>query len=104
MTAQAVKWMLRQLLKVGGVRRYVESHLKLLQSPFVPPGHFYSPLPDPKAIEAARERIFRPDRSLEGVQLHSENQRALLVQLLAYYPSFRWSEEAVSGNRYWLNN
>jgi hypothetical protein len=100
MTQQAVKWMLQHLLKHGGFRGYLEQQL----SPFVPPGHFYSPLPDRKAIEALWPKIYRPDLSLESVRLHTEDQRALLVKLLDYYPSFRWGEKAVSGQRYWLNN
>ena len=109
MTGELVKWMLRQLLRNGRIRRYLESQLSteilsLPQIRFVPPGHFYSPLPDVKEIEAAWGKIYRPNQTTESIELHYENQRDLLTQLLAYYPSFRWGEEPLRGHRYWMKN
>ncbi len=107
--AEIVKWMLRQLLRSVKITRYLEGQLSaailnLPQIRFVQPGHFYSPLPDLTEVEAEQERIYRLPQAINGIDLQPENQRDLLAQLLAYYPSFRWTEEPLRGHRYWLRN
>lgn len=49
---------------------------------FVPPGHFYSPVPDLVDIRRRKDAIFDPDRDLPGVDLR-EQQQLELFGLLA---------------------
>ncbi|MCM3904765.1 MAG: class I SAM-dependent methyltransferase [Pyrinomonadaceae bacterium] len=105
----AVKWALRQLLRHKTVARYLEEQLsaaffQLPQIRFVPPGHFYSPLPDLKEIDKERERIYRLPQGADGVDLNSERQQSLLRELFQFYPSFCWKDEPTEEHRYWLNN
>jgi hypothetical protein len=105
----AAKWALRQILRHEMAARYLSEQMSasLLQVPqlrFVPPGHFYSPLPDVSEVENDKARIYLLPQSDDGVDLHIEHQFALLQQLLCYYPSFCWHEERTKDLRYWLRN
>jgi hypothetical protein len=105
----AVKWALRQLLRHKVVGRYLEEQLsgaifQLPQIRFVPPGHFYSPLPDLEEVERDVERIYRLPQPEDGVDLNSEKQLSLLSELLNYYPLFCWKDEPMGKLRYGLRN
>jgi hypothetical protein len=105
----AVKWALRQLLRHKTVSRYLEGQLSdaILQLPtirFVPPGHFYSPLPDLNEVENQVERIYRFPQPDDGVDLKDEEQLCLLEALFSYYPKFCWKEQPTDNLRYWLTN
>jgi predicted O-methyltransferase YrrM len=49
---------------------------------FAPPGHFYSPIPDPSEIDRRRAELFSTSpESLPGIDLRVENQLALLERI-----------------------
>jgi hypothetical protein len=49
---------------------------------FAPPGHFYSPIPDPCEIDLRRTELFyNSPKSLPGIDLRVENQLALLERI-----------------------
>jgi predicted O-methyltransferase YrrM len=69
----------------------------------VPPGHFYSPVPDLADIWAQADRLFDGDRSLPGVDLRSEAQVALF-RTLAALARDAVLEQAEPATRYRVDN
>lgn len=55
---------------------------------WVSPGHFYSPIPDFESLVAHRERLFRTDRPLAGIDLRADSQLAMLEKMCRYYEDF----------------
>lgn len=69
------------------------------------PGHFYSPLPDMRALRANSQRIF--DQSVgdvPGVQLNEPAQLELAERFAAYYDEMPFPERRVDDCRYHLDN
>src|SRR4051812_40934692 len=83
--------------------RKVPTKLKLcydiLRAPYfksVPPGHFYSPLPDMVEVRRRAGRIFATARDeLPGLDLNREKQREFLEVFKSYY-SFLPFERSVN--------
>ena len=72
---------------------------------WVPPGHFYSPLPSLLELQADEERIFRVPPDLPGIDLRAEAQLALLSEMRPYVAEMPFP--ASSGDpefRFWLDN
>ena len=68
---------------------------------FVPPGHFYSALPDLPAVRRDEARLFAPPpRSLPAIDLREPAQLVLLRQLAAFYPDIPFQDEPSPGLRY----
>ena len=65
---------IRRLLKA--IRAFGRS----VGAPFVPPGHFYSPIVDPKEIAAERNRIWPARPVAAGVDWNDDGHRQLLVE------------------------
>jgi predicted O-methyltransferase YrrM len=70
---------------------------------FVPPGHYYSPIPSVDDIETAA-RSLPNATTLAGVELDEPGQRALLEELAAFYPSLPFTDSGASGLRYRFDN
>lgn len=69
------------------------------------PGHFYSPLPDMKALKANAPRIF--DQSVDdvpGVALNEASQLELVERFAAYYDEMPFPEHRTEDCRYHLDN
>jgi predicted O-methyltransferase YrrM len=72
---------------------------------FVPPGHYYSPIPNWQEVRRDAERIFAPAADgLPGVRLNREGQVAFLRELSTFYAEMPFAESEGSGTRYYLNN
>jgi len=71
---------------------------------WVPPGHFYSPIPDPNEIRGRQERIFSVPPELPGIDLNAKGQLDLLKELVAFYGEMPFTEEKKQGLRYYFNN
>jgi len=72
---------------------------------FVPPGHYYSPIPDFKKIEQDEHRIFTEwPRSIPGIDMREQEQMALARELAAFYPDMPFKVERTEGLRYHLFN
>jgi predicted O-methyltransferase YrrM len=80
---------------------------RVFQTPFfVPPGHFYSPIVDPKkAAEYFREMASRPvPDALPGIALGRSDMRLLWQTLQPYLLSCPFTEQFKSGLRYYYEN
>jgi len=72
---------------------------------FVPPGHFYSPIPSLRQVRANEARLFgaRP-RALPGIDLRETEQLALLHELQRYYDEQPFPKQRSEARRYWFEN
>ncbi len=72
---------------------------------FSPPGHFYSPIPDLKDIEKAKDRIYASDtcNELFGLDLRIEHQKDLLRKFQAYRQDCPFLKDT-AGLRYFADN
>jgi hypothetical protein len=77
---------------------------------FAPPGHFYSPIPDPSEIHQRRTELFNTSpESLPGIDLRVEEQLALLEQIANLSREFSYGESKNIGRpkqhyRYTIDN
>jgi Methyltransferase domain len=69
-----------------------------------PPGHYYSPVPTMKEIEAQQERIFRQPDHLEGLDLNEDAQLALFKRLAPLINDVSFNVEPEPERRYFTNN
>jgi hypothetical protein len=92
--------------RLPGIKAVVAERDKLRQdSGFVPPGHFYSPIPSLSEIERDDARIFGTiASSVPGVDLRESEQLALLHTLADYYPDLPFREAKTEGLRYYFDN
>lgn len=72
---------------------------------FVPPGHFYSPIPDLDYVQRHEDKIFGPNSEQAlGVDLRKEAQFSLLQTFKTYYDELPFADEKKDGLRYYYNN
>jgi hypothetical protein len=71
----------------------------------VPPGHFYSPIPDLKEVDAYASRIFDQNRrTLPGIDFREKEQMELLHELSRFYPDQPFQESKQENLRYYFPN
>lgn len=72
---------------------------------WVPPGHFYSPIPATQDVRAHAPRIFdRSATTLPGITLNAQAQRHLLETLAPYLADLPFEDGPRPGLRYHLDN
>lgn len=72
---------------------------------FVPPGHFYSPIPSLNEVRSNEARIFGSiSRNIPGVELRESEQLKLLEGFCQYYESMPFQPHKVQGLRYYYEN
>lgn len=72
---------------------------------FVPPGHYYSPIPDIAAIRQDEARIFGTvPRQIAGIDLRETAQMELLEQFAKFYPDIPFGAHPKPGLRYHYEN
>lgn len=72
---------------------------------FVPPGHFYSPIPSLEEVKRDEATIFGPvPRTIPGVELHESEQLALLARLVRYYDEMPFRPHKTEKLRYYFEN
>jgi hypothetical protein len=72
---------------------------------WVPPGHFFSPVPSAGDVEASRARIERaPPASIPGIDLRLDDQLALLERFRGFYDDQPFPAERADTTRYWFEN
>lgn len=70
-----------------------------------PPGHFYSPLPDPHAV--ARDKAILFDRAITavpGIDVRANDQLSLVSQFAEFYHDLPFEREPRDGVRYYYDN
>jgi hypothetical protein len=96
-----------QKQKFAAEREMWKSRLKELERDcgFVPPGHFYSPIPSLEEVSKDDEAIFGAmPRGIPGVDLREEEQLQLLHTLLPYYREMPFQDKEQEGLRYYFDN
>ena len=72
---------------------------------FVPPGHFYSPIPSLSQIRTDEARLFGfPPRTLPGIDLGEVQQLSLLRDFQPYYDEQPFSPQRTEQRRYFFEN
>jgi predicted O-methyltransferase YrrM len=86
--------------------RHVAARLQMAPWLFVPPGHFYSPIPALDSVRRDEQRIFPPviPRELPGIELDEVRQLAMLDELQPYYDSQPFEAEKTRNLRYFFEN
>ena len=106
--AQQIASQARQLGELNGQDAPLQAELTALRQAcgFVPPGHYYSPIPDLAEVRRDEARIFSdaPPRQLPGLDMREAEQLALLQQLRPYYDSQPFGEQPREGLRYHFDN
>lgn len=77
---------------------------ELKKSTWVPPGHFYSPIPSIQEIRENEEKIFQVLRELPAIDLNEEEQMQYFEALAGYYKELPFKDEKTAGLRYYFNN
>ncbi|MDX2213330.1 MAG: class I SAM-dependent methyltransferase [Oculatellaceae cyanobacterium bins.114] len=88
-------------------RDKLQTELKRLKRKqgFVPPGHFYSPIPSLREIRQDEAQIFAsPAKTIPGLELHESKQLHLLEQFVPYYQEMPFQADQVAGLRYYFEN
>lgn len=91
---------------IAGRDRLIQERDRLLASQrFVPPGHFYSPLPSLDEVARDDARIFgEPPRTLAGIDLQEPAQMELLASFVRFYNEMPFAPEPTPGLRYRFEN
>lgn len=72
---------------------------------FVPPGHFYSPIPSLDDIQRDEANIFGSIPSnISGIELYEEEQLKLLHGFVGYYKEMPFQPQKHEGLRYYYEN
>ncbi|NTV13529.1 MAG: class I SAM-dependent methyltransferase [Desulfobulbaceae bacterium] len=73
---------------------------------FVPPGHFYSPIPSLDEIKQDEATIFAGvgTTKIDGLELHEEEQLKLLNDFIGFYQEMPFQPEKSAGLRYYFEN
>jgi len=72
---------------------------------FVPPGHYYSPIPSLDEIKRDESKIFGSfPTNIMGLELHAAEQLKLLNEFVAYYNQMPFQSEKREGLRYYFEN
>src|ERR1041385_879869 len=75
-----------------------------LNALWVPPGHFYSPIPAVCDLKSNETEIFDIPPAVRGVALNDERQFELLTTFAAWYGEQPFPETRVSDRRYFFEN
>lgn len=72
---------------------------------YVPPGHYYSPIPAVNELWVNQDRIFdRQKQPLPGITLDDGKMLEQAEHFKEYYPEFPFPKEKAQALRYWTNN
>jgi Methyltransferase domain len=75
------------------------------QSQFVPPGHYYSPIPSQEEVKAREQAIWGAvPRNLPSIDLNEEGQIALFNEFKKYYEEMPFEDEPKENLRYYFKN
>lgn len=86
--------------------RHVANRLHMAPWQFVPPGHFYSPIPALDSVRRDEQRLFPSvmPHELPGIELDETRQLAMLDELQPYYDSQPFDAQKTRNLRYFFEN
>lgn len=70
----------------------------------VPPGHFYSPIPDMAEVKRREKKIFDTSVPVPGIKLNDAVQLEMIESFKKSYPLLPFADETKEGLRYKYNN
>jgi predicted O-methyltransferase YrrM len=71
---------------------------------FVPPGHFYSPIPSLEEVRQNEERIFGLPQNIPAIDLNEAEQLRLFHIFKEFYREIPFHQEKTDGLRYYFEN
>ncbi len=71
---------------------------------FVPPGHFYSPIPNIDQVIAEKTRIWKTKKQMPGIELNHQLQLEHLQAFFKFSPTIPFNEHKTDNLRYYYNN
>jgi hypothetical protein len=72
---------------------------------FAPPGHFYSPIPNIREVQAKSRIVFDRSRTeIPGIDVNVEAQAELACEFVPYYKDIPFPDKKQDGYRYYLDN
>lgn len=80
------------------------SLLKDTYQSWVPPGHYYSPIPSQEELQEYKSRIYDKSKTIHGIDLNGEGQLLLLDEFRKYYKDLDFTFENSGRNRYYYDN
>lgn len=92
--------------KLPGISEIIKERDALRRgSGFVPPGHFYSPIPSFDEVERESARLFgHVPRTIPGIDLREDEQLALLESFVSFYDEQPFSATKTGEHRYHFEN
>ncbi len=92
------------LNKIESERDNLRTKVAVLNK-FVPPGHFYSPIPSLEEVQRDEAIIFGSiPSSILGIDLYEEEQLKLLESFVEFYNEMPFKSEKQKGIRYYYEN
>jgi len=72
---------------------------------FMPPGHYYSPIPSLEEVRNKEEQIFKiKSNKIPGIDLREDEQLQLFEQFISYYNDIPFRESKHENLRYFYEN
>ncbi|MDF1697419.1 MAG: class I SAM-dependent methyltransferase [Saprospiraceae bacterium] len=71
---------------------------------WVPPGHYYSPIPDKQEVQKRKDEIFKIEPDIAGLDLNVEAQKELLLQCTSFYDNQPFQAKEEENKRYYFEN
>src|SRR5262249_45957670 len=101
----ARRWAARLARRIPVLGRIIHERDELSRAwAFVPPGHYYSPLPALEEVRRDAERLWHIPRHLLGIDLRESQQLRLLDEFSLYYREQPFPERRSSDRRYYFEN
>src|SRR5438552_12508721 len=72
-------------LELRTLRRQFVATWQQLPQTWVPPGHFYSPIPSIAEVKINEQEIFEHPTQIRGIELNESKQVDLLKQIATFY-------------------
>ncbi len=90
---------------IQGIKRKLKQlkNLRIVNLDFAP-GHYYSPIVNPKEIANRADVAFAIPKNIKGIDLNKEAQMATLKQMVPYYNENTFPETKTEGKRYYFQN
>jgi uncharacterized UPF0146 family protein len=80
------------------------NNLRDIYQTWVPPGHYYSPIPSTAELLEYKNKIYNISKSIYGIEMNKDLQISLLNEFQKYYADLDLTFENSGINRYYYSN